>query len=149
MKVVYVAGPFRGPNAWEVEINIRAAECLGYRVAEIGAMPVIPHANSRFFNGTLTDRFWLDGTLELLLRCDAAIFTDDWKRSSGATKEHAICKDLEIPCFYDIGDLDAWLRLGASSRSELRIEARQLAEGRSSKELVELIAALEVYRVAA
>lgn len=28
MKVIYVAGPFRAPNSWEIEQNIRRAEAL-------------------------------------------------------------------------------------------------------------------------
>ena len=32
MKVGYIAGPFRGPNSWEIENNIRRAETLALEV---------------------------------------------------------------------------------------------------------------------
>lgn len=109
VKVVYVAGPYRGPNAWAVECNIRRAEELGMRVAELGAMPLMPHTNTRFFNGTLDDRFWLLGALELMRRCDAVIFTKNWKRSSGSRDEHAEALRREMPVFYHPRELAQWL----------------------------------------
>lgn len=30
MKKIYIAGPYRGSNAWDVEQNIRMAEELGF-----------------------------------------------------------------------------------------------------------------------
>lgn len=107
--VVYIAGPFRGANAWEVEQNIRQAEDLAYEVACLGAMPLCPHTNSRFFNGTLTDQFWIDGTLELLRRCDAAIFTPDWEESTGARGERRSAKRLKIPTFDNLASLHVWM----------------------------------------
>lgn len=102
MKIIYIAGPFRGENAWQVEQNIREAEKLGFWVANQGAMPLIPHTNTRFFDGTLSQNFWLDGTLELLRRCDAMVMTPLWRSSSGACSEVEEAKRLDIPT-YDSG----------------------------------------------
>ncbi len=111
MKVIYVAGPFRGSNAWVVEQNIRRAEELSYAVDLLGGcIALCPHTNTRFFNGTLTDEFWLDGTLELLRRCDAVITTDDWQRSSGARNEVAEAYRLGIPVYHHIESLKEFLR---------------------------------------
>lgn len=109
MPVIYIAGPFRGANAWEVEQNIRRAESLAFQVAQLGAMPLCPHTNTRYFDGTLTGEFWLEGTLELLRRCDAVLFTPCWLRSSGARGEHAEAERLGLPCFMTIGELADWL----------------------------------------
>lgn len=109
MAVVYVAGPFRGANAWQVEQNIRRAESLAFQVAQLGAMPLCPHTNTRFFDGTLTGEFWLAGTLELMRRCDAVVFTPLWLRSSGAKAEHEEAQRLGLPCFYSIIELAEWL----------------------------------------
>jgi hypothetical protein len=108
MKVVYVAGPYRGANAWDVAENIRAAERLGFEVAKLGLMPLIPHANTAHFDGTLTGEFWLEGTLELMRRCDAAIFTQDWGRSEGAKGEHEEALRLGMPVFHTIVALSEW-----------------------------------------
>ena len=110
MKVVYVAGPFRGPNSWDIEQNIRRAEALSLEVWRAGAAALCPHTNTRFFQGAAEDSVWLDGDLELLRRCDAILMTPDWQRSSGARAEHDFAAKLEMPIFYDIDALGAWLR---------------------------------------
>jgi hypothetical protein len=110
MKLIYVAGPFRGANAWEIERNVRRAEETGYDVFKCGAMPVIPHANTRFFHGQGPDQFWLDGTLELARRCDGLILTPDWERSSGSREERRVVLERGAPVFYTPADLAAWMR---------------------------------------
>ena len=112
MKVVYVAGPFRGRTAWDVAQNIRAAEVLGLQVAEAGAVPLIPHANTANFNGTLTDNFWIRATAELLRRCDAMICTANWRESTGARGEVELAQTRGIPVFFDLAGLHAWLLVG-------------------------------------
>lgn len=109
MRVVYVAGPFRGPNSWEIEQNIRRAETLALEVWRLGAAAVCPHTNTRFYQGAADDSVWLDGDLEILSRCDAILMTSDWRRSSGASAEHefAVCQD--IPVFYDLDSLRRFL----------------------------------------
>jgi hypothetical protein len=72
VKLVYIAGPFTAATPWRVEQNVRRAEEAGLWVAEHGAMPVIPHANTRYFHGECTPEFWYEGTLELLRRCAAS-----------------------------------------------------------------------------
>ena len=109
MKVIYVAGPFRGKTAWDVAENIRQAERLAIEVARAGAMPLCPHSNGGNFDGTCTDKFWLDGTQELLRRCDAVILTEDWERSVGAQGEHDLAEELGLPIFYDLDAMQAWL----------------------------------------
>lgn len=112
MKVVYIAGPFRAPTAWGIAENVRAAERAGIEVARLGAMPLIPHANTANFHGELSDQFWLDGTLELLRRCDALLLIDGWVVSSGARKERAEAAELSLPIFQGpeaLEALKAWL----------------------------------------
>lgn len=113
MKVVYVAGPFRGPNSWEIEQNIRRAEALSLEVWKLGAAALCPHCNTRFFQGAADDSVWLDGDLELLARCDSVLMTPDWERSSGARTEHEFAKSRGIDIFYTLTELGAWLALAA------------------------------------
>jgi hypothetical protein len=109
MRIIYIAGPFRGPTAWDVECNVRRAEELAFEVFQLGAMPLTPHANTRFFHGQGPDQFWLDGTLELLRRCDAVILTDDWRRSAGARGERAEAERLGMAVFENVRELAVWL----------------------------------------
>lgn len=105
MRVIYVAGPYRAVRAWTREQNIRRAEQLAFQVAEIGAVPLCPHAMYRYFDGTLSDYFWLEATMRLLDRCDAAIFVDGWIQSLGSRAERRRAEVLEIPVFDSIEEL--------------------------------------------
>ena len=107
--VIYIAGPFRGATAWEVEQHIRHAEALAFAVAQLGAMPLCPHTNTRFFHGSLTDQFFLEGAVELMSRCDGVILTDDWHRSEGARADVARAHQLNLPVFDSLDALHVWL----------------------------------------
>lgn len=87
MKKIYIAGPYRGSNAWDVEQHIRRAEELGFRVAEMGGLPVIPHTMYRYWDGTLTDDFWLACGGDLLDVCDAVCVVAGYQRSRGTLAE--------------------------------------------------------------
>jgi hypothetical protein len=103
IKVVYIAGPFRGATSWQIAENVRNAERYGLEVARLGAMPLIPHANTAHFHGEGDDQVWIDGTLELLRRCDAAVFIPGWQRSKGSQGEWDECRVRRMPKL----DLDA------------------------------------------
>ena len=109
MRVVYIAGKVRDKTPWDVEQNVRRAEELALKVAWEGAMPLCPHTNSRFFLNQRDDAFWLEGTLEMMRRCDAVILVDNWRGSIGAIGEKKEAERLGIPVFETIRDLKAWL----------------------------------------
>ena len=88
MKLIYVAGKFTADTGWGIEQNVRRAEDVGIYIARLGAMPVIPHANTRYFADECTPEFWYAGTLELLKRCDAIIMCEGWADSKGAREEY-------------------------------------------------------------
>lgn len=112
MKVVYIAGPFRGPSHWAIAENIRNAERLALEVWRLGAAAICPHANTAHFQDAAPDDVWLKGDLELLNRCDAIIMTEDWQESSGATAERHFAISKSIPVFYRTADLAWWLENG-------------------------------------
>jgi hypothetical protein len=108
LKLIYVAGPFRGPNNWEIECNIRRAEELALEVWRRGFATICPHTNTRFFQGAADDSVWLDGDIEMLKRCDGIIMTPDWQRSSGARAEHQVAQQEGIPIFYTLEELSGF-----------------------------------------
>lgn len=112
MKVIYVAGPFRGASSWAIECNIRQAETLALEVWRLGAAALCPHTNTRFFQGAAPDEVWLEGDLELLHRCDAIILTPDWIKSSGARAEVKFAEDNGIPIMHTLAQLTDWLIKG-------------------------------------
>ena len=112
MPLIYVAGPFRAENAYEIEKNIRDAEDIGLAICEYGGVAVIPHTMYRFFQGALPDEFWLNATLDILRRCDAIAMLPNWKASQGARGEHALAKKLGLPIFEtpnEFGALKHWI----------------------------------------
>ena len=109
MTIVYIAGPYRGPNSWAVEQNIRRAEELALEVWRLGAAALCPHCNTRFFQGAAPDALWLAGDLAMLQRCDAVLFTKNWRESSGAVAEHDKAVAWGVPVFFNLTTLRAWL----------------------------------------
>lgn len=100
MRVVYIAGKFRGATPWQVEQNVRAAEAAALEVMRRGHMALCPHKNTQHFDGELPDEFFLEGTKELLRRCDAVLLVPGWQDSVGACGE--VVEALErvgIPVF--------------------------------------------------
>lgn len=108
--VIYIAGPFRGPSAWDVEQNIRRAEETAFDVWGLGAAALCPHTNTRFFDRALPDHVWLNGDLALLAKCDGIFMLGTWMQSQGAINEHTFAVEHEIPVFYNLGGLVLWLK---------------------------------------
>lgn len=107
MKLLYIAGRYRGRTREAVESNISAARFMGRLATERNWMPVIPHLNTADFEHSTDkdDQFWLDGTLTLMQKCDAVLMVPGWKESSGATTEHNLAKRMGIPIFYTFEEL--------------------------------------------
>lgn len=106
MKKIYIAGPYRGANAWEVERNIRRVEELGFRVAEMGGLPVIPHTMYRYWDGTLTDDFWLACGIKLLDVCDAVCVVTGYANSRGTLAEIKHACEIGKAVFRQDSELD-------------------------------------------
>lgn len=108
MKVIYIAGKYRGPTPWAVEQNIRAAEDVAAKVIAAGHMPLTPHKNTAHMEGLADDAFFLAGTMELLRRCDAVLCVSNWRDSVGARAEVEEARRLGLPVF-GVGRNDAVL----------------------------------------
>ena len=104
MRLVYIAGPYRGPNAWAIEQNIRRAEDVAAQVWRAGLAALCPHANSRHMDGLTSDANFLAGTLEMLRRCDAVLLVEGWQRSTGSCAEVQEAMRLGLPVMYAWGD---------------------------------------------
>lgn len=112
MKALYIAGPYRGKNSWEVEQNIQRAESYIEMIAKCGILPVCPHTMFRNFDGTMTGQWWLDATAQLLVRCDGIFLVDGWRNSAGSLSELEMAKGLGMDIFaHDeslVGFLPEW-----------------------------------------
>ncbi len=103
--LVYVAGPYRASNAWEVEQNVRAAEAHSLKVWEAGGVPVCPHTMTRYFDGALPDDTFLNGLIELMLRCDLVYVLPGWRKSEGTKAEIAEADQALIPVLFNFDEL--------------------------------------------
>jgi len=110
MKVVYIAGPYRANGEYQVLLNIRRAEEIALRVWKSGAACICPHKNTAFFGGAADDAVWLEGDLEILLRCDAVVCVENWHTSRGAVGEVSMARANNIPVFESFEEFERWLR---------------------------------------
>jgi len=109
MKLVYIAGPYTGQHFYQEYMNVYRAWLMGTEVARLGAMPVIPQQNTAFMDGVQPYRFWLEGTMEIMRRCDAVLVLSDYDESKGTLGEIDEARRLDMPLFFDLEDLTIWL----------------------------------------
>jgi hypothetical protein len=113
-KVVYIAGPFRGPDHFAIHRNIVEAEALAWRVWaklskwRLGSCALCPHLNTAHFQNSLPDNVWLEGDLVLISRCDAVVLVEGWEKSSGTMVEYKYAKEHDIPVMAE-EELDEWM----------------------------------------
>lgn len=111
--VVYVAGPYRGPNRAAIELNIQAARHVGKLCCVKGWSPIIPHANTGHLDEALpgiSDDFWLASTMELLRRADAVVLVPGWEISVGSVAEVDEAKSRGIPVYGSVFELPSAMR---------------------------------------
>lgn len=118
MKVVYIAGRFRAATHWQIVENVRFAELVALEVWRLGAAALCPHLNTANFQGAAPDAVWLEGTLELLRRCDAIMLVPGWTSSAGTRGEVKEAERLGLPVFEEVDALGAWLRAEIKSPVE-------------------------------
>jgi hypothetical protein len=110
MKLAFVAGPYRAVTEWGVTSNVRRAELLALELWQLGLAVICPHKNTEHFGGFAHDDVWLNGALEMVRRCDLVVCTADWEKSEGARGEVELAKEVGLPVFYSISEVQAWLK---------------------------------------
>ena len=116
MTLIYIAGPYRAPNAWEIEQNIRRAEEFALECWKSGAAVICPHTNTRFFQGAAPDDIWLDGDLEMVIRCDVVFAIPGWEKSMGAREEVRTALAMGIPVVYSLQEVLCLLKTESSGQ---------------------------------
>ena len=89
IKLAYILGPYRGKNNAEIKENIMTAKWYQLKLTQKykGIFFISPHANTEFLDGAQSDKYFLEGTLELLRRCDMYYKLPGWEKSSGSRGE--------------------------------------------------------------
>lgn len=84
MKIIYIAGPYRG----DIEKNVKSAQAVGDKLASAGVAFVCPHSNGFPHEHVgQSDEYWLESTLEIMRRCDGVMLVDGWEKSHGTLGE--------------------------------------------------------------
>lgn len=118
-RLVYVAAPYSPPSEWSARMkswfgwlairrNVTKALLHARKVAEVGAFPVVPHQLGRNIEDIGDYGFWIAGTLEVALRCDAIYAPPGWEKSKGALGEIRAADRDAMPVFYDLYELKRW-----------------------------------------
>jgi hypothetical protein len=126
MPLVYVIGPYRAGSEWDLVRNIRAAEEVSLQVWQSGAAAICPHKNTAHFGGAggAADDVWLEGDIEMMLRCDACVTCGNYHDSKGSQAEIRIARANDIPVFHSVYTLLAWLAPRLKERHEARHKTR-------------------------
>ncbi len=95
--VIYIAGPYRGASAWRIYRNTHRAECVANLVWEAGHYALCPHANTAHASEHVTDAQYIDGTMELMRRCDAVLVLPNSDKSEGTRGEIQEAINIGIP----------------------------------------------------
>ena len=102
---IYIAAPYSKPFPL---LNTIKAIRAGNAVANLGAMPFVPHLSwlwACFYKRPY--HWWMDWCLSWLKFCNAVLRLPG--ESPGADVEEAEARRLGIPVFYRMEDLQAWL----------------------------------------
>jgi len=83
MRVIYVAGPYRG----EIKYNVLKAAAVGKLLRQCGKAVIVPHMESLFFPESLTEDEWIEHGLDLLHCVDTVVLVPEWKDSIGTKNE--------------------------------------------------------------
>jgi nucleoside 2-deoxyribosyltransferase len=110
MKVIYIAGKYRDEFPYLIWDHITTAREQATLVWQMGAVALCPHMNSMFLEGAASADAFIEGTLELMRRCDAVLVCPNYESSVGTRGEIAEATKLGKPVFYRPEELLVWLR---------------------------------------
>ena len=101
MSRVYVAGPY---SQGDKDVNVERAMLIGARLLAAGHQPFVPHL-AHFWDRLYPQDYdrWMAWCLEWLEKCEAVLRLPG--ASSGADRETARARELAIPVFYSLDDL--------------------------------------------
>ncbi len=101
MKLIYVAGPYRGESENEVFENIMRARSAAVKLWDEGWAVVCPHTNTMFMGSKLGDAVFLEGDLEIVKRCDAIYMLKGFQNSQGAKAELELAIEIGLEVHYE------------------------------------------------
>lgn len=102
---VYIVGAYRAATSLQRQGNILKAAALGLEVVKLGAVAVVPHTMTQYWEGAVADEVILSMLIELMKSCDAVILVDNWVLSPGSRDEIHEAEQCGMPVFETLGQL--------------------------------------------
>jgi len=110
MKRIYVAGPYSAGNVLDVLRNIGRGEAVCAELFERGYAPFCPWHDKQYVtsnpNGAYTVEQFYEYSLAWLEVSDAVLLVGDWTTSKGTLAEVARAKEIGIPVFESLSELE-------------------------------------------
>lgn len=102
--LLYIAGPYSAGNGRTVAENTYNASQVARKYWKLGYSVICPHTVTIGCEDAADYQGFLDGTLEMLRRCDAAVFMKNWHQSKGSILEHNWCRLAKLPTKYEVDE---------------------------------------------
>lgn len=128
MKLVYIAGPYRGTCVNSIRRNIAEAAKWAEFVWTLGHAALCPHMNSAFMDGATSDENFLAGCKLMLTRCDVMYVMEGFRSSSGTIEEIQLAQKQGLPIVYDMNQLIDILQVRKYDHCKVIDAIRQLHE---------------------
>lgn len=112
-RVVYIAGPYTGPQPrpddyLAIDRNIANAREAAAELARCGIRFFCPHLHSAHFEAItpqVPPEFWYELDIHFLKACDVLLLLPGWQSSKGTMQELAIAQSRDMPTYENISDL--------------------------------------------
>ena len=114
MKRIYVAGPYSANNVLDVLKNIGRGQSACADLFSLGYAPFCPWHDKSYVIDRYTDDFtvqqFYDYSMAWLEVSDAVLLIGDWESSKGTLAEVERAKELDIPIFLNIPDMEKYFK---------------------------------------
>ena len=134
--VLYVGGPLTTGcfdkgifNLWTWEQNVRRAEALALKIAELGIATICPHTMARFWFGHVAEDVAIEMDNALLKRCDGLALVEGWQYSKGTKGEIALAHAHHMPVFETLDEIVHWAAERVTQPIELPIAFGRCPDG--------------------
>jgi len=101
MKLIYIAGPFRAPDHWQIHQNVLDAERVAKRLIGEGYAVICPHKMTENMQQAYPDHVFLNMCLELVRRADIIYLLEGWQTSQGSRMELELAMQLGKKVIYE------------------------------------------------
>lgn len=101
-KIAYISGQYSNPDPSKQGQNINNAADVAKEYWKKGYAVICPHLNTAWFDNTVPYKDFLEGDIEIMLRCDVVIMLPGWENSHGAKAEHKIAKLNNKEIIYEV-----------------------------------------------